>query len=108
MRLAHFNIQKIGPMWPHGRSSCEVLVSVRNDDSDVTEDITVNVSIEFRDTESLDTVRTRILSESLRALKEAATLLDGKTLQSLSEISDDDYQERERIRMARWEASDKS
>jgi hypothetical protein len=107
MKLTGFEIRRIGNMFRNQDPSfarAKVTIGLRDEDSEVVTVIDLDVPTSYQGTNTIDTVRTKLLAESLRTLKAAVSLLDGKNIQSLYELVDADEKDRQALADKRWEA----
>lgn len=67
---------------------CNAILGLADDGSEVVHEIKFSIAHSGPTHDTLDTVREKILLECVRLLKEGANFLDGRTLQSLHDLSD--------------------
>lgn len=92
--LTHFEIKEIGPMLRQmpqaGQQSfarCNVTIGIWDETKTAIDEITLNLAINHEDTDTLGTVKNRILAVATRVLQEAVRSVEGKDIQSVYEIA---------------------
>lgn len=89
MRFTYFTVQSIGAATGGDDFyRCDALLGMADDNKNPSHEIRFSIAYTGPTDDSVDTVRSKILAECVRLMKEGASLLDGKTIQSLGELSE--------------------